>query len=1500
MISAFFINRPKTAIVLSIIIVLLGLISLQVIPIKEYPTITPPQITVTVTYPGADADTIAKSVAAPIEEAINGVENMLYMISTSSSSGIYTLNIFFEIGTDPNVAKMDVNNRVQLVLPRLPEEVRRQGIQVRERSPDFLKVIAFYSEGNQRDPVDLSNYVLLNVVDEIKRIPGVGDAIVFDEKRYSIRVWLIPDKLYRYQLTPLEVYQAIAKQNQQFSGGLLAEEPLSSKNYFTFPVKGETRFSSAQQFGEIILKQLPDGSSLRLKDVARIELSSETYNRNSFFKKQKVIPVGIFLSSGANALEVSAKLDNLLKEISQKLPPDIKFFFPYDPTIFIKESIKEVIITLGLAILLVVFVIYLFLGHFRATLIPVLAIPVSIIGSFAFLYAFGFSINLLTLFGLILAIGLVVDDAIIVIENVERIMREENLPPKEASFKAMEEISSPVIAIVLVLSAVFIPASFVGGFTGKFYQQFAITIATSMILSGLVALTLTPALCVLILKKEEKPPLLPIRLFQDFFELTRKGFVRNVSFILRRPFFFFILFLLVIPITYYLYKKLPTGLVPAEDKSALLWFANLPPGSSLKRTEELISRIEDILMKIPEVDRYVAISGLDFQGLTYKTDSAGGFIGLKHWKERKKETQSSFALAQKLNMLFSKEKDALIFVVNAPAIMGLGRTGGFELYIQDRLGRGTPALFEVTQKFIAKANERPELTAVRTTLDARTPYYVVKVDREKAYMYDVEVEDIYKTLSATFGASYVNDFNLYGRIYRVYLQAEGDFREDLRDYSRVFVKNRKGELIPLSNLIKIERTADVMALDRFNMFNAASVLGEPKPGYSTGQALKAVFEIAKEVLPEGYSISFSGASFQELRVQEKTSQNMLYAIIFVYLILVALYESWSAPLAVMLSIPFAILGASLTLNIFRLENDIYFQVGLITLIGLSAKNAILVVEFAEERLKKGMDLVSATIEGARLRYRPIVMTSFAFIAGAIPLALSSGAGAASRHIIGWTVVGGMLFATLIGIFFIPLLYYLIKRFTQKIISLKSQKLFIILISLFLVSCSSTINHQKPQISLPHSISSQIFSREAVLKEKYWVDFNDPILNELVEEALKNNDDILIASARLEQALKRIKYVEADKWPQVGYGAKVSRERSSEETLTPRPGETFSNYQLNLSVFYEIDLFKRLFLQEKSYIHRYLSTLEGKRALEISLTALVINTYFDLISAQKRLEIASQFLENQRQSYELRKRSFELGLSSEIPVLQAKSEWENTAILLENIKKEVKLYQDQLSLLLGKDPSELFERKIRFARDFPSPLQIPPFLPSSLLERRPDILQAEHNLLAAEYDVALAKREYFPRITLTSALGLQSLELSNLIQGSARYWNLAGLLSGTLLDFGRRKTKVEIAEAQKKESLYQYVKTVKEAFYEVSSALNELETVEAKLKELEKRVKTLEELYKLVKLKYEKGLVSYLEVLDAERQLLSAELELISLKGEKLKRQVLLIKALGGGFKGFNS
>ena len=1033
MISKFFIERPRTAAVLAIVIVLAGLLSIQVLPVKEYPTLTPPQITITAVYPGADAETIGKTVAAPLEEAINGVENMIYMTSTASSSGVLNMSIFFEVGTDSNVAKMDVNNRVQTALSKLPEAVRRQGLQVRERTPDLLKVIAFVSEGNKRDMVSLSNYIIINILDDIKRVPGVGDAIVFDEKRYSIRVWLKPDKLARLGLTPVDVFNAVSSQNEQFSAGGLAQEPIKNPQVYSYSIKGEKRFETPKEFEEIIIRSAPDGSSIRLKDIATVELSSESFNRNSFYNGQPAIPVGIFLSPGANALDVSDRLDALLKELSKEFPPDIKYHIPFDPTVFVRESIKEVLITLGIAILLVVFVVYIFLGSMRATIIPVLAIPVSIIGTFAGLYAFGFSINLLTLFGLILAIGLVVDDAIIVIENVERIMREQGLPPKEATIKAMEEITAPVIAIVLVLSAVFIPASFVGGFSGKLYQQFAITIAISVIISGIVALTLTPSLCALFLKGHEKRPLLPIRLFQEFFDQTRKGFVKGVRLVIRLAIINIVLFSLMLLGTYLLIKRLPTALVPVEDKASILFFTYLPPGSSLERTEGVVHDIEGILSRTPEVNEWVAVSGLDLQTFAFRTDAAVGWVRLKDWSYRKGRGQSSMELVGRLMGQFMQNREGLAFAVNPPPIMGMSTTGGFELYVQDRTGGSLHELSRHVQGLVARANQRPELMSVRTTLNTNVPYYAVRVDREKAKALRVEISDIYNTLSMTFGSTYINDFNLFGRVFHVNLQSEGEFRDDLRDYSYVFVKSRTGELVPLSSLISIERTADAMVIERFNMFPAAKVTGEPRPGFTSGDAIRAISEVAKEVLPPGYTISWAGTSFQEVRVQEKGNVALIYAIVFVFLILVALYESWSAPLAIILSVPFAVFGAALGLTLRGLENDIYLQVGLITLIGLSAKNAILIVEFAEERFKRlKMPLIEATVEASRIRYRPIVMTSFAFIAGTLPLALSTGAGANSRHIIGTTVVAGMLFATLIGIFFIPLFYYLVMRVKEKI------------------------------------------------------------------------------------------------------------------------------------------------------------------------------------------------------------------------------------------------------------------------------------------------------------------------------------------------------------------------------------------------------------------------------------------------------------------------------------
>ncbi len=1027
MISKFFINRPRFSLVIAIIIIIAGIVALKNLPVKQYPTLTPPQINVSTFYPGATAETISKTVAAPLEESINGVSDMIYMTSTASA-GLLKMSIYFKIGTDPDIAKMDVNNRVQAALPKLPEIVRRYGVIVRERNPDLLKVYSFISENEKRNAVSLSNYILINVLDEIKRVPGIGDAFIFGEKKYSIRVWLKPDKLAKFHLTPIDISSAIREQNEQFVAGGIAEEPMKSMSAFSYHVKAEGRFKTVKQFQNIILRANHDGSTLTLKDVAEVTLDSETYRMNAFYNKQPTIPVGMYLSPGANALEVSKAVDKKLKEISKNFPSDIKYFTPYDPSIYVHESIKEVIYTLFIAILLVILVVYIFIGNIRATIIPVIAIPVSIIGTFAGLYAANFSINLLTLFGIILAIGLVVDDAIVVIENVDRIIRTEKLPPKEATIKAMEEITPPIIAIVLVLSAVFIPASLVGGFSGKMYQQFAITIAISVTISGIVALTLTPALCALFLKPETDKKILPIRVFHNIFDFCTKIFTNWVKIFIKYAIVNLIIFAIMIALSFHLVSKLKKGLVPYEDQGSLFVLTYLMPGASLKRTEKVIHKLEDTFMSNKNITQEVSLAGLDLSSFSYKTDSGISFVHLTDWKERKSKEQSSTAIALKLSRQFYSLKDALVFVFNPPPIRGMSLTGGFEMYIQDRTGGSVVKLGNLAKRIVYEANKSKELMSVRTTLNTSIPQYSIKVDRENAKASGVKIDDVYRTIAMTFGKSYVNDFNLFGRTFHVNIESEGNFRDNPDNYRNIFVRSKFNKLVPVSSLINVKRVVDADIIDRFNMFQAAKIIGSARPGYSSGDAMKRIETIAKKILPEGYTIAWSGTSYQEKKYQKSGNTAFIYGIIFILLILVALYESWMAPVSIIMSVPFGVFGAILGMLLRGLENDIYFQVGIIALIGLTAKNAILIVEFAEERVKKlKMPLIEATVEASKIRFRPIVMTSVAFIAGSLPLAISTGAGAHSRHIIGTTVVSGMIFATTVGVFFIPLFYYVIMK-----------------------------------------------------------------------------------------------------------------------------------------------------------------------------------------------------------------------------------------------------------------------------------------------------------------------------------------------------------------------------------------------------------------------------------------------------------------------------------------
>ena len=1033
MFSKFFINRPIFATVISILIIIAGLVSIKLLPIKEYPAVVPPQIMVQAVYPGADGQTLAKTVSTTLEESINGVTDMTYMTSTSSPSGVMMLSVFFEIGTDVNQAKVDVNNRVQLAMSKLPAEVQRQGIKVMERSPDMLKVLAFTSKDQVHDTLFISNYLKVNVMDDLKRIKGVGEAMIFGERDYSIRVWIDPQKLSFFHLVSTDIVGAIRSQNNQYAAGSIGAEPIKEVQPFTYNVTTNGRFKNTKEFENIIIRSNPDGSTLRLKDVARVELGSNANNTNGQYSREPMMPVGIFLSPGANALDVSKAVDDTLERLSKKFPKDLEYASPYDATIFVNASIEEVITTLLEAIVFVTILIYLFLGNLRATIIPVLAIPVSILGTFAGLYVAGFSINLLTLFGLILAIGLVVDDAIIVIENVERILRTKNhLSVKEATIEAMGELTTPIVAIVLVLSAVFIPAALTGGFSGVMYKQFAMTIVIAVVISGIVALTLTPALCAIFLKEHEEEAIWPIRKFNQFFDWITKGFIGVTRATIKGWFFALIVFGGLMYATYAIMAKTPTGLVPAEDKGVLMVLTYMMPSTSLAESSRITDDIEKDLLANPNIVSTGAITGIDLITFAFKTDAAIMFAKLKPWEDRKAPNQNSQALAgQLMGQFMATNKDAFVIPVNPPPIMGMSATGGFELWVQDRTGGDIHILDKYVKEIVEKAGKDPRLMMTRTTLNTNVPQYNLTVDREKAKAMSVPITSIFATLQSTFGQGYANDFNLYSRTFHVNVQSESKFRATAEDYRDVFVRSSNGNLIPVSELIHVKRVVDASVVQRFNMFTAAQITGNPAPGFASSDAMDAIKEISASVLPEGYTTAWSGTSYQEAKLAKDGNYTSIYAALFVFLILAALYESWSIPMAVILSIPFAIFGAALAVFLRHLEADIYFQVGIITLIGLSAKNAILIVEFAMAKLEEGMPLLEATIEAAKLRFRPIVMTSLAFIVGTLPLAISSGAGSASRHIIGTTVVGGMISATVIGVLFIPMFFYLVIAVKQK-------------------------------------------------------------------------------------------------------------------------------------------------------------------------------------------------------------------------------------------------------------------------------------------------------------------------------------------------------------------------------------------------------------------------------------------------------------------------------------
>ncbi len=1031
MISRFFIDRPIFATVLSIIIAIAGIISVRVLPISQYPAVVPPKVSVQASYPGASAQTIARTVAAPLEQAINGTPKMTYISSTSSDSGSANITATFAIGSNPNQDTINVNNRVQTAKSQLPSTVTATGLKVRKKSSNILQVVVLYSPHQTFGPTYIANYGLVNVISALKRVNGVGQVQLFSHQNYSMRIWLKPAKMAKYHLSTTDIKNAIRDQNSQFAAGKFGARPYGGENIaFTFKASAKGRFKRVKQFKNIILRAKPNGQVLRLKNVARVQLGAQSYATSHTLNNKPAVPMAIYLEPGANALATAQRVRARMAQLGSHMPQGLTYKIPFNTTKFVQASIHDVFFTLLISMALVMAVIFIFLQNIRATLIPMAAVPVALLGTVGGIYILGFSINLLTLFGMILAIGMVVDDAIVVIENCERHMSDEGLPARAAAMQAMKEVTGPVIAVVLSLDAVFVPVGFLGGLAGRMYTQFAITIAISITISGFVALTLTPALCATFLKPRQSKPLLPFRLFNRGFSALTKAYLWGVNFLLRYALVGVVLFCGVIGATWVLAQNVPSGLIPQEDEGYIFALYNLPPASSLQRTSKVGHKLTAKELKaMPGVSNVVDVPGFDFLAGANRTFSGVEFLTLKNWGKRK---SNSFQDVKKVFGIGAGVTSAQVLAFNPPPILGLSTTGGFTGYLQNVAGGSYKEIKQEADKLVAAANKNPALKRVNSTLKTNIPRYKVKLDRAKAKSLGVPVSHVFNTLQATFGQLFVNYFSKLGRNFQVNLQSDAQYRMKPKDLDGVYVKSTTtNNMIPISSLVSFHRTTGADIVERYNVFPAAKIRGKPAQGYSSGQADAAIKQVANKVLGQNYRFQFTGTAYQAQKVGSSSIMALGFGVVMVFLILAALYEQWTLPLAVLTAVPFAALGAFVAVWLKGINNNIYFTVGMLVLIGLAAKNAILIVEFALIAHQEGRTPADAARQAARLRFRPIVMTSLTFILASVPLITATGASANSRIALGTTVIGGMLSATAFAILFVPLAYDLFQRFSER-------------------------------------------------------------------------------------------------------------------------------------------------------------------------------------------------------------------------------------------------------------------------------------------------------------------------------------------------------------------------------------------------------------------------------------------------------------------------------------
>ena len=1530
--SDFFIRRPIFAGVLSIAIFVMGLLAMWGLPIAEYPEVVPPTIVVRATYPGANPKTIAETVASPLEQAINGVEGSLYIFSQATGDGVLTTTVTFKLGTDVDKAQVQVQNRVAQALPKLPEEVRTLGVTTTKQSPDLTMVVHLFSPDGRYGEIYLRNYATLQVKDVLARIPGAGDVEIFGSGDYAMRIWLNPDKIAARNLTASDVVDAIREQNVQVAAGVVGQQPVKDPVNFEMAVNVKGRLISEEEFGQIVVKTSPDGGKTLLKDVARIELGAGSYSLRSLLNNKSAVAIPIFQSPGANALQLSADVRAKMEELKKNFPQGVDYSVVYDPTVFVRHSIEAVIHTLVEAILLVVLVVILFLQTWRAAIIPLAAVPVSLVGTFTVMLALGFSINALSLFGLVLAIGIVVDDAIVVVENVERNIAL-GLTAFEASKRAMREVTGPIVATALVLCAVFIPTAFISGLTGQFYKQFAITIAISTVISAFNSLTLSPALCAVLLKSHHEPKDWLWRSMETclgwFFRPFNRGFAwagerysAGVNQVLRKAFIALVLYAGLVVLTGWSFNRVPTGFVPTQDKQYLIAFAQLPDGSSLDRTETVIRRMSDLGLNTPGVEAAVAFPGLSISGFSVAPNEGIVFFTLKPFEERRTPNLSGPAITTALNRKLSAIQDAYVLAVPPPAVMGLGTIGGFKLYVEDRADLGYDALYQNLQGIMGRSYQSPGLAGVFSTFTVNVPQLDADVDRVKAKTQGVPLQNLFETMQIYLGSLYVNDFNRFGRTYEVFAQADAPFRSHPDDITRLKTRNDRGDMVPLGTLVKVTESHGPDRVMRYNGYPAAELNGAPAPGYSSGQAEAMMGKIMDESLPRGLSYEWTELTYQRILAGNTAVYVGPLCLLLVFLVLAALYKSFRLPIAIILIVPMCLLCAIVGVWLKGSDNNIFTQIGLIVLVGLACKNAILIVEFAKRKQDEGLTPLDAAVEACRLRLRPILMTSIAFIAGVFPLVVASGAGAEMRQAMGVAVFSGMIGVTLFGLFLTPVFYVtLMKLGAQKHrapvvapnapLAPGAAVAGLLIAGLLFTAASASAglltvgpDYQAPTNALPGQYKTEAPGNwkegrplDNVPKDAWWTLFADAPLNALEDRAVQANQNLKAAVARVEEARSTARISKSDLFPSVNFDPSYNRQRYSPAAEPGFGNLTANTFSTPLDLSYEVDLWGRVRRSFEGARADAQATLAAYYNVLLTLQADVADNYFGLRALDAEIATVTSTVALRHEQVQLVRSRFDGGIGNELDVAQAETELASTEADAAALGRQRDQMENALAILVGENPSAFHLPALTPANSdwHPQPPVVPAGLPADLLERRPDVAAAERTLASANAKIGVARAAFFPVLTLTGSGGFLSGDADSLFNWNSRTWSLGPSLTLPVFAGGRNRANLERSQAALAEAMALYRQQVLVAFGDVETSLADIRHLGDQAAAQERAVDSARHAADLATQQYRSGIVAYITVVDASRATLAAERANAELAGQRLIAAVQLIKALGGGW-----